>query len=688
MAGVIFKNTSRTVYDNQIVCKIIDDAAGSDTDTDFDIAMPGWTITQEGDKMNPFHYIYTTHVSCNMVLETEAQYSWFDALKTADEGRYFVQIEVNSGIWFKGKIIHEDMTLDDAYKPVFSFSAIDGLTDLKGKDYEHYLDVTIIDPVLYVYKSIFSLLPTYDYLGPGTAMAFQSDIVPDNISTYAGNLLACQYVTPYFYKKENNKRVPMTAWETLEEILKRMHCSIKYFLNVYWITGLEGIHNTRVEDYHVYDKDCTFIATSGLIANNVQDLDNSDHKVLSGGKYYYSSGYNRVTIESDKVFSNRRQGDGIYWTLAWFTAVSGTYKDIGVAKEDIAYNVRININITNVLKSNPSQSIPAFFNLKLNMRVVGGAALETDKIYKVPTVPGKYFYEIKIDSDVAGREIEAKWDIETIPSPNNLSKIDVIVDMAMTELTQIYDKVKVISTIAGSKNPKTKTITTYGNHHNGTEAVRWYYGTGVGDFEETKDYSFSGGAIKGYEQLLAENILAYSGPTESLEITYNDVLFPDPFATFSYSGIDYMLSGYTIHLHEAKSDLSLIKINSAQAGTITTEQEVPLESDINEPTSSIIGNIILYVNKYQEEFEDVTAEYVEPTEDVSALFVDITEIKRDWEIFVNGVKQQYKDVALVAYPPDPGDLNMIQYTYFAATNRMYFGLPLESSYVEIKYSRT
>jgi hypothetical protein len=140
--------------------------------------------------------------------------------------------------------------------------------------------------------------------------------------------------------------------------------------------------------------------------------------------------------------------------------------------------------------------------------------------------------------------------------------------------------------------------------------------------------------------------------------------------------------------HDGRSELSLIKINDAQSGTITTEQEVPLQDDINEPTSSIIGNIILYVNKYQEEWEDVTAEYVEPTEDVSALFVDITEIKRDWEIYVNGVKQQYKDVALVAYPPDPGDMNMRQYTYFAATNRMYFGLPMESSYVEIKYSRT
>lgn len=687
MAGVIFKNTSRNVYNDQVVCKIIDDTASGDTDIDFNISMPGWTITMEGDKMNPFHYIYTSYVRCNMILETEDHYNWFESMKTADEGRYFVQIDVG-GIWFKGKIIQEDMTLDDAWHPVFTFSAIDGMTDLKGKDYEHYLDTTIIDPVLHVYKSIFALLPTYDYLGPSTAMAFQSDIVPDNISTYAGNLLECQYVTPYFYKKENNKRVPMTAWETLEEILKRMHCSIKYYLNVYWITGLEGIHNPRLEDYHVYDKDCTFIASSGLIENNTIDLDGSDKKVLSGGKYYYSSGYNRVTIESDKVFSNRRQGDGIYWILAWFTAVSGTYKKIGVAKEDVAYSIRININVTNVVRSNPSQSIPAFMNLKLNMRVVGGAALETDKIYKVPIVAGKYFYEIKLESDTPGREIEAKWDLETIPSPNNLTRVDLTVDMSMTELTQIYEKVKVISTIDGSKNPKTKTITTYGNHHNGTEAVRWYYGTGTDDFEETQDYSFSGGPTKGYEQLLAENILAYSGSTESLEITYNDVLYPDPFATYRYTGVDYMLSGYTIRLHESKSDLSLIKINDAQSGTIITEQEVPLQDDINEPTSSIIGNIILYVNKYQEEWEEVTAEYVEPGEDMVTYFTDITEIKRDWEIYVNGVKQQYVDVALVSYPPEPGEMNMMQYTYFAATNRIYFGLPLESSYVEIKYSRT
>lgn len=687
MSGVIWKNTSRNVYNQEIICSIIDDTVGSDANNDFDIAMPGWTITQEGDKMNAFHYIYTTYASCNMILETEGQYTWFENMKTADEGRFFVKIEINGGTIFIGKVILEDMTLDDRWKPVFTFSAIDGLTDLKGKDYEHYLDVTIIDPVLNIYKSVFDLLPTKDYLG-SPALAFQSDIVPDNISVWAGNLLACQYVTPYFYKKENTKRVPMTAWETLEEILKRMHCSIKYYLNVYWVTGLEGLHNARLEDYHLYDKTAAFIATSGLIENNTIDLDDSDHKVLSGGKYYYSSAYNRVTIESDKIFSNRRQGDGIFWTLAYFTAMTGTYKDIGVAKEDIAYSIRININITYVQKTNPTQSIPAFFNLKLNIGVVGGAAIETDKIYKVPTIPGKYFYELKLESDAAGREIEAKWDIETIPTPNNLSKIDVIVDMAMTELTQIYDKVRVISTITGSKNPKTKTITTYGNHHNGTEAVRWYYGTGPGDFEETKDYSFSGGAIKGYEQLLAENILEYSGNTESLEIVYNDVLFPDPFATYAYSGTDYILSGYTIRLHESKSDLSLIKKNTAQTG-ITTEQEVPLNSDINEPTSSTIGNIVLYVNKYQAEWEGVTADYKEPDDDLAEYFTgDVVDIKRDWEVYLNGVKQQYKDYADVSYPPDPGELGMAQWTYFSATNRLYFGQPLEDAYIEIKYSKT
>jgi hypothetical protein len=140
--------------------------------------------------------------------------------------------------------------------------------------------------------------------------------------------------------------------------------------------------------------------------------------------------------------------------------------------------------------------------------------------------------------------------------------------------------------------------------------------------------------------------------------------------------------------HDGRSELSLIKINDAQGGTITTEQEVPLQDDINEPTSSIIGNIILYVNKYQEEWEDVTDQYVEFREDMSAYFTDITEIKRDWEIYLNGNKQQYKDVALVAYPPDPGDMDMKQYTYFAANNRLYFGLPTEGSFIEAKFSRT
>lgn len=682
MPGVIFRNESGNIHGQILTCEIIDNSAGADDPVDFNIRAPGWVVSVDGDKFNPFHYIYPMYAKGNMILTGEEHLAFFENMKTGEEGRYFLKVAKDEVILFIGKIIIEDMRLDDVFEPTFYFSAIDGITDLKGIDFEHYLDVTIQGPVLHIFKSIFDLMPTKDYFpSGGPAWGFQSDIVPD-VAVYDGNLMEVTYVNNYFYKKENTKRTKMTCYEVLEEMLKRLHCSLKYYGSIFWITGHEGIFSTRITDVHYYAANSSYVASSVIMPDSL----NITPKALYGGNYYYSSGYNRVTIEADKIFSNRKSGDGVFWNLAYFTAMTGLYKDIGIAKNGIEYKVRININITSVIKSNPSQSIPPFFSVKLNMGVVGGAAIETDKKYLIPTTPGKYFYELKVASDGSDREIEAKWEIETIPTPNNLTKIELIIEQSMTEVTQIYDKIKTISTITGSKNPKTKTISIYGNHHNGTEAVRWYYGTGASDFEETKVFSFSGGGSNGYEALLSENILSYLGNIETLEIGYNDVIDPYPFGEYTYAGNTYMLAGYNLHVHEGKSDLILIKKNDPQTG-ISTEQEVPLESDFNEPTSSIIGNIQLYVQLYHEEFENVTASYISPTTDLSEYFTgDVDEIKKGRMVWMNGVKQQYKDVAVVSYPPDPGELNLMQWTYFAATNRFYFGQPLEDCYVEFRFS--
>jgi hypothetical protein len=145
--------------------------------------------------------------------------------------------------------------------------------------------------------------------------------------------------------------------------------------------------------------------------------------------------------------------------------------------------------------------------------------------------------------------------------------------------------------------------------------------------------------------------------------------------------------GVVRNYHLDTSRYTLARISDAQSGTIDTEYEVPLSDDANEVTSSTIGNIQLYLFNYQEEFKNVTADYIEATDDVSELFVDESEIKRFWSVYLNGVKQLYIDVADVSYPPDPGQLGIAEWTYFAATNRFYFGLPLEDSTIEIKHSR-
>jgi hypothetical protein len=93
MAGVIFRNISGNLHGETITCEIIDKDAGADSPVDFKIAMPGWSITMEGDKNNAFHNIYTRYAKCNMVLSGEDHVAWFESMKENPEGRYYAKIE-------------------------------------------------------------------------------------------------------------------------------------------------------------------------------------------------------------------------------------------------------------------------------------------------------------------------------------------------------------------------------------------------------------------------------------------------------------------------------------------------------------------------------------------------------------------------------------------------------------------
>lgn len=686
--GVLFTNTTVATYGSTYTTEI-HEQGGSDTNYDFDM-VPELTVEFLGDKQYVFDNIITSNTRCNMILNTPETLAFFNTFVTSEEGTYYLKILKSGFTLFIGKIITDNITLDDMPSPVFRFTAIDTITDLKNIPYEP--PYSQFPSVREIYSYIFNQLPiAWLYVPFSPIIGFQSDIVP-NVASYAGNLFDITYLYNYFYRIENKEQVPLSCYEVLDELLKRMNCGYRIIYGVNWVYGLEGIHSTRLTNLHYYDVDGVYITSTTPSVDSVT----LDDDALAEGKYTFNSGYKRFTIEADKVFSNRGFGSGIFWTLLFPTPGAVEFKAIGLAKNGLTYKLRINHRIQSITRTDPLLGINEFLYIRVSckeIKVSDGTetAIFTDDDYLVPTIIGDYFFELTLSTQSYDRVIWCSVTTAEFEPTVNIDVITVISNINLTETAQTYDKIKVISTIDGSGNPNDKILNIYGNHNNGTDLVRFRYkATSSSDIQDTYEFKMSGGGSwSAYETLITETLLARLGSTQILEISYNDFWFHNVFDIVTYLTVDYFIAGLVHNLLQDTTNFTLIKLNDVQSG-ITTVEEVPYEIDINNTVSTIIGNfrLLQYTDSYYAEFENVTDDFIE-TDDLSEYFTDYTadQIKKYWSIYANGNKQQYVDYTLVTDPPAAGELNIYQWTYFTDTFKFYFGMPLEDAYVEIKFAK-
>lgn len=651
--GVRLTNTSVATYDTSVTVEIHDKDGGDDNDT-FDILSPGYTIEFLGDQSDIFDNIITSNARCNLIINSDETQSFFDDLIGGNEGRFFVRILVNGAIVFIGKIIQDNITLEDAAEPLLAFTAIDTITDLKSKDFNMILSPFTILSVKDIFSYLINEMPiAWLYPSSGPLWGFQSDIIP-NVPSYDGNLMEVMRVHHYFFEEKNREQKVWNCYDVLDELLKRLNCSIRNIYGIFWITGMEGIHSTRLTNLHYYDVNGDFVASTSPSLTSL----NIGPKSLAGGVFNYQSGYKRLIWESDKEYSNRGFGSGIYWTLFYPADVTPEFKIIGIADAGLLYKIKVNVNVQSIAKTDVNTPTNEFFYVKLiikEKRISDNAEVELfDDSYLIPTIVGDYFYEFPVPEKYYDREIIVSVDHTEFDEAFNIDQLVFNVNINLTETGQKYDSIKVISTIEDSTNPGLKEIKTKGNHHNGNDLVKFkYYETLTDGIETTKEFKFSGGSSWiPYEQLITESQLKRLGNTHILEISYNDFWYHDVFHNITYKGVDYYIIGLVHNLHQDTTNFILFKKNGIHLGTITTEEEVPYEIDSNNVVSTIIGNYALLnqTSLYYEEFFDVATNYVTLTDFSMEFEVDVDDtytINTKWIIYINGVKQRYLNGTLV-----------------------------------------
>jgi hypothetical protein len=695
MANVRLKNTSISQYGDIVTTSIID-VDGDNSEIPFEIEEPFVTVQFNGNKNDPFDPIRTIAIDGNIILDENTDFI-FNDIFGSEEGRFFVRVEIQKdtqNVVYTAKIVQDGMELDDRVKPTFYFKAIDGLTDLKGKDFD------ITDAYFKVSDAICHCLNKLDIvtvMDTTPTLLCYSEIEPNSAAYASGRLLDRTWTNDYFYRTENEERKPFNCYEVLVELLTRLNLQLFLYSDRFYCIGNETLFAPSITKFAAnYDvTDGSFISSRDLSTNPIFNSINIANSALAGGRYFFTSGYKKVTIESDPKFSNRKVGDTKLLKLVYPAITSVAYTRLpGIVKKDKAYRLAIIVDVVNITKANNDPTVPGVFTITHNIREENietstQTVIHTNFPMYVPTNIGKYTNELIIPEEDYYRFMDASVSISGL-SGTNMTSMVVNVSYTIAEQIQNYDTIRVISEIPTSKFVKEKTIKMYGNHHKGNELVEFYFQSPTSGITYTKEFRIFGGSWTPLEELIAEDQLYWLGNRIELDIQDNDDRdsFITPVTDVQYKLVNYKLIGFNYNVHSNIYSLELVR-QSDNTGTIITTYEVPVNSsNLNTSdfgtVSAMTGNIDRYFGQFYNEYDDVNGTYIEA--DLDQYFNGPTdEIKRYWNVYVNGVRYTYKAHADVSSPPDPGDLNIQEFTYKASENRLYFGYDLEGSYVILHF---
>lgn len=694
MGNIVLTNTSWSTYGDTVTVDIIDLEYDGEP-IQHDIETPFVTVELNGNKSDPFDPIKTISISGNIILDENTEFI-FDDVFNAQEGRFFVRVYVSkqsgSEITYTAKIIADGFELDDRVRPTFFYKAIDGLTDLKGKDWDYR------DPEMTIAKAICHCLNKLDIvqLMDTPLMVYQSEIEP-NIPAYAnGRLADCTYVNDYFYRSENEERKPFNCWEVLQELMLRLNTQIILFNNTFYVIGNETLFGTRTKNASSYQlSDGTRTATFDLSGDPIFTAQNIQNTALSGGRYFFKSGFNKVEIHADPKFSNRKVGDTTLNKLVYPAITSVAYNRMpGAIKPDKEYSMLITCDVVSITKATTAATTPGFFTLTQSVReenvdTASQTVIVTDFQFPVPTQVGKTINEVIITQENYFRFMDVTTSISGLAGTNMTSMV-VNVSYLFTERKNNYDTIKVISEIPTSKFVNSKVINIYGNHEKGNDLVQFFFFSQAwGQTGFTDEFRIGSGAWMPLEELIAEDQLLRMGNMVELNIGDNDNKnnFIYPGSTITYKEQQYKIVGMSQNVHDNIYQLELIR-QANNTGTIVTTYEVPANSsNLNTSdygtVSSINSNINLYYAQFYKEVV-VDGEYYE--EDLDRFFNGtVQENKTYFNLYVNGLKYIYIDPTTVSNPPAPGELNIQEYTYIKSSNRIYFGYDLDDSLVILHF---
>lgn len=268
MSNVRFTQIYYSSSNKKYEVKILDTELVASTNYEINFGdANGVVITRNGGTPLKPKRIISTSAKLNLQLLVQNDWDLYDDIKDSYEGRFFMEVNWFHPITgaftniFKGVILRDLSSREDAHEPRYSITAVDGLELLKNIDYYG-------DPVPNLKKRIsehvgriLEALPIAELYDTWQPMyQFAVDLRDENHA--AGSIFARDTrVRNYFYEVKDGIKVFEKMYDVLHEFLSMINARIYFCEGVFHIDqlGYKGAGSTV--DYEIFARDNTYDST-------------------------------------------------------------------------------------------------------------------------------------------------------------------------------------------------------------------------------------------------------------------------------------------------------------------------------------------------------------------------------------------------------------------------------------------
>jgi hypothetical protein len=745
--GVRIEQAFVALRKNRYRVRIIDTEYSGSVGT-FNSQPEGVIFKTNGDRKDIFNPINLASCTLNFYLDNEDVWNFWEDLIAAEESRFYLQVdrylagENGQNPWrreFIGVILIDSLKRQDHTWPAVSIEAVDGLSVLKGVEYEFDTN-SFLQPLWKIFYDAIKKNKVIDtiYGSSDVIMEMYSNLSV-NSGAYANNgndIFSTVNHVYYMFDREGNAVTPWNCYRVIEEMCRKYMLRLIYDNGKYIIKGVETYFNPS----DIATKIKITKAGSKSSANG-SELEPIEVNGLAGGNYTYENGHRQVRIVSSKEGSNKYLAENIVYTLDTSSiTLFPNYAPIPPMAKNIRYDLHIRMSTfmrglyVRYFEDNKIQHCLKirfkFTNLETNgvkygkispnnwihspdtvipMTVVDDQV--ENKIYIGKYILGSYTTLLKFEIPEVSFDRKVEWsfewefhkDFSFFDVGTNVSEYDytMYLTMGTNPLGETGTAIPINAYIADSKNTETYEVKLYSSDmYGGDGTLAWMIDAQTG-LSRPSDLGWrftNSGTYEGLEKAMSKFMISQLSNNQeilTLPVTVDEEIssltIPRAFGNIIYKDKEYSVLQIEENYLDSVSIVHAVRKTSATTKTITSNAIKRRYTEAEERNNTIT-DVFLIKNKTEAYVFDIQVVNSQTLLLPSAIFYPDDEPWPTFEsmvgsfaVYVDGVLWNLVDGVLndPSVPPNP---KRPRWSMIRPTKEILFSRILTNSWIKIVWS--